>query len=57
MREKFIRFFNDFTFIVSEARHRAKEREGKPDQMLQRLSEVLAQVKVGNTFHKLFIHL
>ena len=56
-KEKVIPLFDDHTTIVSKANHEAKN--GKrlkiltPEQMLQRLSMVLAQVKAGNASENL----
>ena len=47
-----IKLFNDYSKIVSEAKCKAKYREGlktlTPKEMLQRLPTALAQVKPGN---------
>ena len=52
-----IKFFNDYSEIVSEAKYKTIYKEGlkilTPTQMLQRLPIVLAQVKVGNTCENL----
>ena len=56
-KEKVVPLFDDHTTIVSKANHEAKN--GKrlkiltPEQMLQRLSMVLAQVKAGNASENL----
>ena len=56
-RVKVIKFFDDCSRIVSEAKYKRKYREGlkilPPKQMLQRLPIALAQVKAGNTFENL----
>ena len=56
-RVKVIKFFDDCSRIVSEAKYKRKYREGlkilPPKQMLQRLPIALAQVKAGNTFKNL----
>ena len=51
-----IKFFNDYTSMVSEAKHNAKNKtSGKgpkiltPKQLLQRLPLALAQVKDSNS--------
>ena len=45
--------FLNYTFLVSEAKYKAKYGSGliilTPKQMLQRLPKALAQVKAGNT--------
>ena len=52
-----IKFFNDYSEIVSEAKYKTIYKEGlkilTPTQMPQRLPIVLAQVKVGNTCENL----
>ena len=57
-REKAIKFFEEYSTMVLEARRLAKEQEGTgvnemlkiltPNQMLKRLPIALAQVKAGN---------
>ena len=51
-REKIIDFFRNYSFILSEAKYKAKYWRGLKmlslKQMLQRLPIALAQVKVGN---------
>ena len=46
-------FLRDYSFLLSEAKYKAKYEEGlkilTPKQMLQRLPIALAQVKAGNT--------
>ena len=53
LREKSFDFFRDYTFLLSEAKYKAKYGRGlkilTPKQMLQRLPMTLAQVKVGYT--------
>ena len=56
-REVVIKLFNNYSSIVSEAKHKAKYGKGlkilTPKQMLQRLPIALAQVKTGNTSENL----
>ena len=56
-REAVIKLFNDYSLIVSEAKHKAKYEKGfkilTPKQMLQRLKVALAQVIAGNTSENL----
>ena len=56
-REAVIKLFNDYSLIVSEAKHNAKYGKGfkilTPKQMLQRLPVALAQVIAGNTSENL----
>ena len=54
-RNEAIKFFNDYTWIVSEAKNKARNKTSRkelkilaPKQLLQRLPIALAQVKVGN---------
>ena len=51
LREKVIDFFRDYSFLVSEAKYKAKYRRGlkilRPKQTLQRLPIAFAQVKEG----------
>ena len=58
-REKAIKLFDDYPRTVSETKHKTKYGEGlkvlTPEQMLQRLSIALAQVKAGNTSENLLI--
>ena len=57
-RNEAIKFFNDYSSMVSEAKNKAKN-EGKglkiltPKQLLQRLPIAFAQVKVGNNSENL----
>ena len=59
-REKAIKFFEEYSTMVLEARRLAKEQEGTglkiltPNQMLKRLPIALAQVKAGNNSESLF---
>ena len=55
-----IKFFNDYTTVVSEAKNKARNKtSGKglkiltPKQLLQRLPIALAQVKAGNNSENL----
>ena len=52
--EKVIKFYNDYTRMVSEAICKSIHGEGlkilTPKQILQRLPIALAQVKAGNTY-------
>ena len=59
-RNEAIKFFNDYTSMVSEAKDKAKNNtSGKglkmltPKQFLQRLPIALAQVKAGNNSENL----
>ena len=62
-REKAIKFFEEYSTMVLEARRLAKEQEGTganemlkiltPNQMLKRLPIALAQVKAGNNSESL----
>ena len=56
-RTKVIEFFDDYSFMVSEAKLKATKGTGPkiltPKQMLQRLPIALAQVKVGNNSESL----
>ena len=49
--------FNDYSKIVCEAKYKTKFEKGlkilTPEQMVQRLSITLTQVKVGNTSENL----
>ena len=51
-RNSVIKFFDYFYLVISEARYEASRRKWlkllTPNQMLQRLPVVLAQVKVGD---------
>ena len=57
LREKIIDFFRDYSFLLSEAKYKAKYGRGlkilTTKQMLQRLPKSLAQVKAGNTSENL----
>ena len=54
LREVVLKLFNDYSSVVSEAKHKAKHGKGlkllTPKQMLQRLPIALAQVKVDNAY-------
>ena len=56
-REKIINFFKDYSFLLYEARYKAKYGERHkvliPKQMLQSLPIALAQTKAGNTSENL----
>ena len=56
-RQAVIKLFNDYSSVASEAKQKAKYREGlkilTPKQMLQRLPIVLEQIKAGNTSENL----
>ena len=58
-RERAIKFFEEYSTMVLEARRLAKEQEGTglkiltPNQMLKRLPIALAQVKAGNNLESL----
>ena len=60
-RNEAIKFYDDFSLMISEAKSKAKqnETEGKglkiltPKQMLQRLPIALPQVKAGNNSENL----
>ena len=58
LREKIIHFFRDYSFLLSEARYKAKYGEGlkifTSKRMLQRLPIALAQIKAGNNSKTLF---
>ena len=47
-----IKFYDDYSWMVSEAKHKTTQGEGlkilTPKQMLERLPIALAQVKAGN---------
>ena len=55
--EAAIKLFNDYSSVVSEAKHKIEYGKGlkilTPKQMLQRLSIALAQVKIVNTSENL----
>ena len=60
-RNEAIKFYDDYSLMVSEAKSKAKKNETKvtglkiltPKQMLQRFSIALAQVKAGNNSENL----
>ena len=56
-KKSIIDFFRDQSFLLSEAKYKAKYGEGlktlSPKQMLQRLPVAVAQVKEGNTSENL----
>ena len=56
-RKVVIELFDEYSLIVSEAKHKAKDREGlkilSPKQMLQRLPIALAQIKASSTSENL----
>ena len=59
-RNKGIKFYDDYSLMMSEAKYKAKKKtSGKglkiltPKQMLQRLPIALAQVKAGNNSQNL----
>ena len=56
-REAVIKLFNDYSLIISEAKHKVKYGEGlkilTPKQLLQGLTKALAQVRAGNTSENL----
>ena len=51
-RETVIKFFDDYSSIVSEAKHEVSKRTGlkilTPKRVFQRLSTAVAQLKAGN---------
>ena len=51
-RNKVIKFYDDYSLMVSEAKNKATKETGlkilTPKEMLQRLPIALAQVKAGN---------
>ena len=53
-----IELFDEYSLIISEAKHKAKYGEGPQmlihKKILQRLPVVLAQVKAGNTSENFF---
>ena len=57
VRNKAIKFYDDYSLMMSEAKYRATKGRGlkilSPKQMLQRLSIALAQVKAGNNSESL----
>ena len=56
-RNEPIKFYNDYFFMMSEAKYSATKGKGRkiltPEQMLQRLPIALAQVKAGNNSESL----
>ena len=60
-RNEAIKFYDDYSLMMSEAYSKAKQNETKrtglktltPNQMLQRLSIAFAQVKAGNNSENL----
>ena len=60
-RKEAIKFYDDYSLMMSEAKSKAKQNEAKrkrlkkltPKQMLQRLPIVLAQVKADNNSQNL----
>ena len=56
-RNEAIKFYNDYSLMVSEAKNKATKGTGlkilTPKQMLQRLPVALAQVKAGNNSESL----
>ena len=57
LRKKILIFFRDYSFLLSEAKYKAKYGRGlkilTSKQMLQRLPIALAQVKAGDTSENL----
>ena len=57
VRNKAIKFYDDYSLMMSEAKYRATKEKGVkiliPKQMLQRLPIALAQVKAGNNSESL----
>ena len=57
-RNEAIKFYDDYSSMMSEAKYRATKGKGlkilTPKQMLQRLPISLAQVKAGNNSGNLF---
>ena len=57
VRNKAIKFYDDYSLMMSEAKYRATKETGlkilMPKQMLQRLPIALAQVKAGNNSESL----
>ena len=51
------KFYDDYSLMVSEAKHKARETTGlkmlRPNQMLPRLAIALAQLKAGNNSESL----
>ena len=60
-RNEAIKFFDDYSLMVSEAKNKATKGTGlkilTPKQMLQRLPTALAQVKAGNNSESLLIEI
>ena len=58
-RSEAIKFYDDYSLMISEAKAKAKATKGTglkiltPKQMLQRLPIALAQVKAGNNSERL----
>ena len=56
-RNEAIKFYDDYSLMMSEAKYRATKGKGlkmlTPKQMLQRLPIALAQVKAGNNSESL----
>ena len=52
-KEKIIRLFDDYTTIISKAKHGKGLKLITPKQMLKRLPRAFAQVKAGNAPDKL----
>ena len=60
-RNKAIKFYDDYSLLMSEAKSKAKQNKTKgtglkiltPKQMIQRLPIALAQVKAGNNSQNL----
>ena len=60
-KNKANKFYDDYSFMMSEAKSKAKQNETKgtglkiltPKQMIQRLPIALAQVKAGNNSQNL----
>ena len=58
-RNEAIKFYDDYSSMISEAKTKSKANEGTglkiltPKQMLQRLTIALAQVKAGNNSESL----
>ena len=57
LRKKIIDFFRDYSFLLSEAKYKAKQGIGleilTSKQMLQKLPIALAQIKAGNNSESL----
>ena len=56
VRNKAIRFYDDYSSMMSQAKYGATKRKGRkiltPKQMLQRLPIAPAQVKAGNSINQ-----